>query len=958
MRYIVGRGFFKSYNTGPRPFSDRRVVAPTQGNDRLFSTLQNDRLGHKTRRRVGRRKLPIPNKKTYAPELWRSLTSPEDTVGRTIDLGAHIPSTKRGKRRERATPLLRWGSACNQAEQNISAEEQQVPRIGRRIPSLNTTVKATSTKLVFWRKSHKQFYQGIPPKSPPDAGKIELRSQAVASNPLHSRITVPKTFVGARKMHSHIQFLSTPTADTPGTALVLHFDDKRYLIGNIHEGTQRASIQRGQKLLKVSDIFITGKTEWKNTGGLIGMILTLADASTQAALSAAEKLNEKNHRKNERQTEVGQEDTQASHGTISTKAVGLMQKAVQPVLTIHGGPNITHTLATARRFVFRKGMPVKVEEHMKDDYKYSSNQSWEPTWVDPRIQVWAMAISPSSNERSSEISGPRSPKKRPFDEFVERKPPTPMGGAKSPGACETSPTAHKRQDQELRQSVVAEMFNSAWRHDNLIETPLRDVQMPASLYTRNEESNKLERYYGAVPDGITPLPDINVLVRKPWPGAMINHLPSTKPSSASMSYIIRNHRQRGRFMPAKAKELKVPEGPLWNKLASGQSVQSMDSVTIEPGMVLEEGKEGAGVAVIDLPSVDYIDNLVKRPEWKADRIMDGVGAIIWLLGRGVGADITLRNFMQEHADLKHIVSSEDYCPNYLSMDSSATAAIRLNQVDPSHYVVPVHDNINLLQPGLPQVLGSPFVDYIPAQRGHVIKTGPLFQFQGTDGIPNLDTAAVLKEIPKDVLQLAQAAREELASESTANGAMKQSLPSQDAEVICLGTGSALPSKYRNVSATLVRVPGYGSYLMDCGENTLGQLKRVFTPHELAEVFHDLKVIWISHLHADHHLGTASVIKAWHEEVHGKKDSNNRPPRLSPSQQLLDPIQILLQAQKLFVASHEDMLKWLGEYSSVENYGYDQIVPLNCFPAEFGTPYNSRIEWNGQTVSFSPTDPKM
>jgi hypothetical protein len=34
----------------------------------------------------------------------------------------------------------------------------------------------------------------------------------------------------------------------------------------------------------------------------------------------------------------------------------------------------------------------------------------------------------------------------------------------------------------------------------------------------------------------------------------------------------------------------------------------------------------------------------------------------------------------------------------------------------------------------------------------------------------------------------------------------------------------------------LKVPGYGYYLLDCGENTLGQLKRVFEPEELREDF--------------------------------------------------------------------------------------------------------------------------
>lgn len=43
-------------------------------------------------------------------------------------------------------------------------------------------------------------------------------------------------------------------------------------------------------------------------------------------------------------------------------------------------------------------------------------------------------------------------------------------------------------------------------------------------------------------------------------------------------------------------------------------------------------------------------------------------------------------------------------------------------------------------------------------------------------------------------------------------------------VLFLGTGCAIPSKYRNVSATLVEC-GNGSILFDCGEGTLSQIFR-------------------------------------------------------------------------------------------------------------------------------------
>jgi hypothetical protein len=78
----------------------------------------------------------------------------------------------------------------------------------------------------------------------------------------------------------------------------------------------------------------------------------------------------------------------------------------------------------------------------------------------------------------------------------------------------------------------------------------------------------------------------------------------------------------------------------------------------------------------------------------------------------------------------------------------------------------------------------------------------------------------------------------------------------EAEILFLGTGSSLPSKARNVSAIYVSTQHEGKtagMLLDCGEGTTGQLASVFQ-NNMEERFRGTRAIWISHPHADHHLG--------------------------------------------------------------------------------------------------------
>jgi ribonuclease Z len=111
-------------------------------------------------------------------------------------------------------------------------------------------------------------------------------------------------------------------------------------------------------------------------------------------------------------------------------------------------------------------------------------------------------------------------------------------------------------------------------------------------------------------------------------------------------------------------------------------------------------------------------------------------------------------------------------------------------------------------------------------------------------------------------------------------AMNRNGPNIGLTVTTLGTGAMLPSKYRNgtntcssynkfeishriqVSSTLLSYCKANTWhgLLDCGENTFGQLFRLF--ENLNDFLVNLKFIFISHCHGDHHLGLAGVVREW------------------------------------------------------------------------------------------------
>ncbi|KAJ3445875.1 zinc phosphodiesterase elac protein [Anaeramoeba flamelloides] len=79
------------------------------------------------------------------------------------------------------------------------------------------------------------------------------------------------------------------------------------------------------------------------------------------------------------------------------------------------------------------------------------------------------------------------------------------------------------------------------------------------------------------------------------------------------------------------------------------------------------------------------------------------------------------------------------------------------------------------------------------------------------------------------------------------------------EIVFLGTGSGVPSTIRNVSGIFIRITKKFNILLDCGEGSYGQLL-TFYGDKIKKHLQNLKFIWISHLHADHHLGLMKMLK--------------------------------------------------------------------------------------------------
>lgn len=338
-----------------------------------------------------------------------------------------------------------------------------------------------------------------------------------------------------------------------------------------------------------------------------------------------------------------------------------------------------------------------------------------------------------------------------------------------------------------------------------------------------------------------------------------------------MVYVAHGPDVRGRFDVKKSLELGVPNGPARGKLTKGESIEVDDpnapggKRVVRPEDCLVGGTVGAILVVVQC-SPHNIDRLTShealRPYLDEER-EHNVRTVVHEVTREVWEDPRYQAWLAQFGpETVHLVAQAGETEGPIHYGASAWQCLRLNMIDPTMFPLPhfaafeqqpqwaMPPNATRLVPGLTTGM---YPATAPAMAEPGLKAQPPFPSAPTE----IDAArAKIAEESPDFAAACTAAQAAIAAEEKTRQVTPQ--PGDDIVVTTLGTGSAIPAKYRNVSATHLDVPDMGGILLDCGEGTLGQLRRRYGP-ELPKVLADLRMIFVSHMHADHHLGLTSIL---------------------------------------------------------------------------------------------------
>ncbi|KAJ3108964.1 hypothetical protein HDU97_009697 [Phlyctochytrium planicorne] len=554
-------------------------------------------------------------------------------------------------------------------------------------------------------------------------------------------------------------------------------------------------------------------------------------------------------------------------------------------------------LAACRPFVFRMSTQVRVREiHENSD-----------SFNDENLDVQAAILYPvhhaEERPRKEDVSNFADANKKPKQEIIAgTSEPKPIGkpiqlpsSARVPVNKRIIPEVKSAADSKKRSFDEAEIDPEL--------TPLEFERKIVSMMFSSGET--------------LPLPGLKNVANNPYlkhhnnghttNAKSIPRLPSANISKAVICYICRGPSIAGKFNAEAALQLGVPRYK--NKyLYAGSSVTlkpaegstDQEEKTVFPHQVMAPERQGSIFIIIECPSVDYIPCLVNHNKFVphyADNTSNHVTVIVHTVGEGVIDNEDYTNWMKLFGeDTQHIIIDGKHSPKPIVFKKSAVSISRLNRIDPEIFTLPHYSNTPLpFANGWDTQLkvAHPFPKQIfvmePTRK---IDLAEVNLFDHTD-----PTGRVIKGFEKmgKFVEICDSLKEQKAQPPpNAN--------SFEAQVYPLGT----------VSSTYIYIPNYGGILLDAGEGTYGQLCRKFwglDEPSLSTVLKSLRLVFISHMHADHHLGLFKVLLARKRELQSESAT-----------------------EELFIVGPPKYKTWVEEYLEIEDLGIgdDFFIPCSAF----------------------------
>jgi len=321
----------------------------------------------------------------------------------------------------------------------------------------------------------------------------------------------------------------------------------------------------------------------------------------------------------------------------------------------------------------------------------------------------------------------------------------------------------------------------------------------------------------------------------------------------SIAYLMETTPAQKKIDIMKIMELKVPKGPLIGQLKAGKEITLEDGRVIKPEDVYadeHEGMQDSSVLIVDATTETQLDSLltasILQPYLKKEKQLD---YLVHFTQPSVFDSPAYQSFssMFDEKTTQLICNGTGKPDPHL--ESVYRAQIGHSAISEKFFPVLwpnfegiIKEDTEVEKDAKGRILARPMQRFV--LRGP--KVGRIEEC-AIDLRPetNVNLQKVLSDKIKEKFE------EEVAK-----------LPAVDPEpypkIIFLGTSSAVPSKYRNVTSMMLQTESY-FYMIDCGEGTFGQMKHIFGD-KINDVLRKLNVVFLTHTHQDHTNGLVTLLQ--------------------------------------------------------------------------------------------------
>ncbi|SPJ13014.1 tRNA 3'-trailer sequence RNase, putative [Plasmodium sp. DRC-Itaito] len=446
--------------------------------------------------------------------------------------------------------------------------------------------------------------------------------------------------------------------------------------------------------------------------------------------------------------------------------------------------------------------------------------------------------------------------------------------------------------------------NKNFNNNNEINLIVEDNQMCENNFTDEIYSNNMLKK--------RKLEKSHMDTQNDTDSVIINNIKQTtvkekKKEFQHICYLIECPQTPGKFYPEKAKKLNIPSGKYYGILKSGKSI-TINNRTIYPEDVCDKNIDGRKTLIIDLENENDINDLINHLQYKEILYLKNLEYIFHLSNEKIINNKIYKDFFLGIKNVKNVKcnlsnDSLKVCP-FISSSSLNNFLSKLlpniflkYKVDTPIYDLPYEISINEQNENdkekkqrynnfnnnenIQKVLVNNIEvdhqkkeqniticnnkfninDQLQEQNCSYLIFNPLTKFilhpyhkidiclseTISDLYPDIFNTSKISNILKE--------NEELLKHFHKFNETQINKMSSYPCFYFLGTGCSMPSTFRNVSGIILSIQKNFSIILDFGEGSLYQLYWMSTSWiNFCSIIKSFRIIFISHAHADHHVG--------------------------------------------------------------------------------------------------------